>query len=184
MTAKQATIEIVEHSVPVLKGDAPEVIQVLRKLGAVALESARAAVERYMDLVRFIREREVLPQTVTRELKDLGFVDSRISEIKRLAFVSDAEWRKIDGEKMGFKLALQEARKGARKPKSKSEQDAEDAFRLKLCAVFEQFVPVGGKLPKWMQGFSLPVNGCVASITVRRAKKVEKELHGVNQPSN
>ncbi|SDU18045.1 hypothetical protein SAMN05444156_2446 [Verrucomicrobium sp. GAS474] len=72
------------------------------------------AVMCYMALCIEIRRHQLAPKEVTVLLSAAGYNYSRISEVKRVAFVSDEIFQKFLSEGLGFRSALRLARGGER----------------------------------------------------------------------
>ncbi len=178
MTAKPgeqlALVETDGKSISTVEKDTAADIKRLRALGKEAMEAAKVALGCYMKLVDFVREKQIAPKTLGAELKLLGYRDSRISEIKAIAYTSDAVYKQITDDRLGFKVAYESAKKAKRKAgQTASQQTFESECTGALSRTFEQYVPVAGKLPPWMKAFSLTINGCVVGITVRRDRKTK-----------
>jgi hypothetical protein len=87
----------------------------LQALGRRALALAGETVASYMELCRYVREKQYAPKEVSLYLGEVGYPPERISEIKRVAFCSEELWeRYIDGT-MGFRPALLKAREETEK---------------------------------------------------------------------
>jgi hypothetical protein len=97
----------------------------LRQLATELQASMVDAVGKYIAVCEHIREAQLMPLTVTRELKQLGFADSRISEIKRVSMVSDAIWEQYKNRTIGFKIALDIARQETFEAAEKAKKEAE-----------------------------------------------------------
>lgn len=173
-----------KEAVSTVENDTAADIKQLRALAKAAYEAATAALMSYMALIDFVREKQIAPPVLARELKALNFRDSRISEVKAIAYTSDAVYSEIVKNKLGFKVAYEKVKKAKRNARaSAADLSTEEEFRRRLAALLEQYVPVSGKcsastiarVAGWMKAFSLTVNGCVVSITVRRAKQAAKQ---------
>jgi hypothetical protein len=64
----------------------------------------------YRILVEEIRKAQLTPEQVTRCLESAGYAKWRISEVKRVAFVSDVMWREFKEQWQGFRPMLVKVR--------------------------------------------------------------------------
>ncbi|OAM88049.1 hypothetical protein AW736_21320 [Termitidicoccus mucosus] len=97
----------------------------LRQLAMELQASMADAVGKYIAVCDHIRKAQLMPVTVTAELKQLGFADSRISEIKRVSMVSDVVWEQYKSRTIGFKVALDIARQEAIEEAEEAKKEAE-----------------------------------------------------------
>lgn len=164
--SKAEQLEIVESS----SSEKPDDVKKLRKLAQEAFSAAQEAMDKYWQLLVYIREAQIAPATITKELPELGYSPQRISEIKRIAFSSNQVFDEYKSKAIGFKLALQKAREEKAKPAEKTTEQGKDAYILQLDSVFVQHVPVAGKVAPWMRKLQIEVNGCIITVTVVRNK--------------
>lgn len=113
--------------------------EALKKLRTLAQDLDKAmdkTVEKYITLCEHIRVSQFMPKTIAAELTPLGFPPSRISEIQRVALVSDEVWSQYKSRAIGFRVALQMAR----------EERAEEATRKAAAeAARNPELPLGEK---------------------------------------
>jgi len=112
-----------------------ELSAVDKPLLKIARDCVNAAINlgmTYLELVGDIRKRSIDPVTVTATLKEAGFADSRISEVKRVAFASEEVYKEIAAAQLGFKAAVTAARLAEHK------EDIERGDFVKLLESSEQ----------------------------------------------
>lgn len=99
----------------------------LRELARDLQGAMTNTVEKYMAVCQHIRDAQMMPVQVKKELAALGFADSRISEVNRVAQVSDEVWAQYKSRVIGFKMTLELAR--AEKAVETAKKAAEEAAR-------------------------------------------------------
>jgi len=150
--------------------DSAENVNGLRQVAAEALEAATKALDAYWRLCVFIREKQLTPVSVNKVLKELGYGEVRISEIKRVSFSSDKIFEEYRKKAIGFRLALKEARKASKKETQVTSEEI--LFAEALARVVQEFVPLKGKLPFWLKSFEMEAQGAHVKFTcVRRETK-------------
>jgi len=80
------------------------------RLGQEIIKQTVETGRRYYDLCVYCREKQLAPALVSSELKKLGFVKQRITEINRVWQCSDALWDKFKARMIGFRQALELSR--------------------------------------------------------------------------
>jgi hypothetical protein len=168
---KNTPVEIVDPLIPVVKSEKPsadsvENIEGLRTVASQALDAAKVALDAYWRLCVFIREKQLTPVTVNKVLKELGYGEVRISEIKRVSFSSDKIFEEFRKKTIGFRLALKEARKVARGPVQVTSEEV--LFAEAMGRLVQEFVPLKGKLPFWLKSFEMEAQGAVVTFTAVR----------------
>ncbi|HYE31960.1 MAG TPA: hypothetical protein VEH27_11060 [Methylomirabilota bacterium] len=88
---------------------APEVARLVT-IAKQALKAEAKLKSRYLAICEYIRRHQLLPRMVTEALSEAGYPKSRISEIKRVAFVSPEIWAMFKKDLIGFKPLLRRAR--------------------------------------------------------------------------
>lgn len=86
----------------------------LRRLARQVQVSSVRLGDKYLSLCKYIREQELHPKQVSKELGELGFHRSTVSQIMRVAFALDESWADFEARRIGFKRALNLARVSAR----------------------------------------------------------------------
>jgi len=78
------------------------------------IASAREAVitvgQKYVELCKWIRQKQIAPKMVTNLLIGLGFAKSRVSEINRIAQCADELWKEYEAGLIGRNRILELAR--------------------------------------------------------------------------
>ena len=116
--------------------DAPDDIRALRKAASDLQTSAKKMQEKYFDLCTCIRERQISPPTVQKELQALGFSAPRIAEIKKVSFTSPTIFLEYKEKTIGFKLALKAARaEGKDASKTPQQLSLKRTLTFKDCLV-------------------------------------------------
>ena len=67
--------------------------------------------EKYVELCKWIRQKQIAPKLVTEHLLALGFAKSRVSEVNRIAQCADELWNEYEAGKIGRNRILEIARK-------------------------------------------------------------------------
>lgn len=89
----------------------------LRKLGLAVIESCGVVGERYLALCKYVRTAGPAPKLVRKVLLDLGYKNSRVSEIMRVALATESLWSQYEAKALGFDRTLSMARMENGKPK-------------------------------------------------------------------
>lgn len=146
-----------------------KIISGLKKRAVDALTAAEKALNKYWELLVYIRDNQIPPPVVSQQLKEAGYQDSRVAEVKRVAFCSPQLFDQYRNRAIGFRLALGKAREEAGAGKAAPKPLAESAqFRNELMRLCEGYVPAAGKVPKWLRSVKLEVQGCEIVFTVKR----------------
>lgn len=88
-----------------------EAVTKLRTLAKDLQGAMTTTLEKYVAICEHIRVSQMMPTTLRTELSALGFASARISEIQRVALVSDEVWAQYKSRAIGFKVTLELARK-------------------------------------------------------------------------
>ncbi len=107
-------LEIVADSKPVTESPPPAVIGQLRKLITDAENQAEKAVGAYFKLCVFIREKQISPEQLTKELTQRKYAKQRITEIKTVSYAPELVFKRYQEKVTSFRLALGEARQEKR----------------------------------------------------------------------
>lgn len=107
----------------------------LAELADATTEALAGAISKYSDLVLYVRDSHLDPHLVTETLKARGFKESRISEVKRVAFGDPELLDRIRQQTIGFKSALAEAR-------GKPKLDKAAKFTLRLNTAVARLIRV------------------------------------------
>lgn len=78
--------------------------------GYNARKVALEAVSMYVELCKEIRATFMTPPQVSKILKALGYLDARISEVKRVSFVSDQAFQEFLSRGLGWRATVEAAR--------------------------------------------------------------------------
>jgi hypothetical protein len=158
--------------------EVPADIKALRKAAHDFRDSVEKAQNKYWALCVLIRERQISPEAVQRELAEVGFRPERISEIKKVCFAPAALFEEFKARKVGFRLALARAREEEKSPVEQTElplpkktESASQRFKRELTEFLELSIPVSGPLPK-MFSFTVKgkANGYAFSLKVAKQK--------------
>lgn len=160
----------------------PSDVKALRKAAQDFRNCVEKAQKKYWELCVLIRDRQIAPDVVTKELVEVGFRPERIAEVKRVCFASVPVFEDFRAGKIGFRFALQRARTEATDDAAVQEElpgvtqrneSPEQRFKRELREFLELHVPVSGTLPKM---FSYAVkgtaNGHAFTLTVSKKKSV------------
>jgi len=82
----------------------------IQELGKGIIVAMGELGEKYLRLILFIRANQVSPKLVSRELTNLGFKRSRVSEINRIAQCGDKLFKQYEAKLIGFNKILDLAR--------------------------------------------------------------------------
>jgi len=104
MPAKAVKVDSVETKLQVAQ--AAEV----RRLASEIVVSTGELAGKYLSLCRYVRENKIPSKTVSRELTQLGFKRSRISEINRVCDAPDKVFTAFAAKEIGFQKAIDWAR--------------------------------------------------------------------------
>lgn len=154
----------------------PKDIAGLRKLATDALNQHQKAVKAYWALCVYIRTKQITPDIVTQELRDRGFADSRISEIKRVAFCAPALFEDFRKGVVGFRFVLgQERAQKLLPPPEQTEMPTilkgEDKLKAEMIDALSAIIPLKGPLPLLLRyQFPVVVNGYSVTIRVKKIK--------------
>jgi len=95
-----------------------------------------AVADSYVKLCRYIREKQMQPQTIRAVLFSCGFAKTRVSEVLKVASATKDKWDQIEAKSLGFRKALELTRDsvkllkdigGTVDPKIVEEQEEYDA---------------------------------------------------------
>jgi len=161
--------------------ESPRDIAKLRKLATDAINQHQKAVKAYWALCVHIRDAQLTPDVVQRELGERGFAASRISEIKRVAFCAPALFEEYRQGVVGFRFVLGKARDGDEAAPSDQEEipevlKAEDKLRKEISEALEGVIPLTGPLPKLLRySFPVVVNGYEVTLKIKKTKETAKK---------
>lgn len=112
----------------------------LRQLGELFVRGAMAVGNLYLRICDHIRAYDIDPAEVSQALSQAGFPESRISEVKRVAYAPQEIYMEYSAGRYGFRVALEKSRlyyaAHRTKPQAKRRQLRKAAGRLiKLASV-------------------------------------------------
>jgi len=79
----------------------------LTVLGEELKAAVLATGEKYLNLCKHIREKQIPPVIVRENLLKLGFAKTRVSEINRVAQCGDEVWNEFEARSLSFRKVLQ-----------------------------------------------------------------------------
>lgn len=163
----------------------PKAIGELRKLAGDAINTCQRAQKLYLKLCVYIRENQLSPAVVQRELSSLGYHAAAIARLNSIANAPTAIFESYKSEETSFRFTLQRAREAKREKKPKQQefpsvkQDSPkwklEKLRQDLRDLLELFIPVVPR--KGSEHVTLTVNftanGCPCSLQVGPRKKTK-----------
>lgn len=153
----------------------PAVIGQLRKLITDAENLAEKAVGAYFKLCTFIRENQISPEQLTKELTQRKYPASRISEIKTVSYAPEAVFKRYREKVTSFRLALGEARQSVRDkqeqlPGMQSRGSLLDRLHQAVADVLAEHLPLTGKQTPYA-GVTLKISVNNWPVTVKLNKR-------------
>jgi len=82
----------------------------LHELGQEIIAAAGVMGDKYLKLVKYIRDNKLAPKLVTHELLALGFKKDTVSKINRVAMASNELFNQFEAKLLGFNKVLDLAR--------------------------------------------------------------------------
>lgn len=169
-------LEIVTDLKPVKDTPPPAVIGQLRKLIVDAENLAEKAVGAYFKLCVFIRENQISPEQLTKELTQRKYAPSRISELKMVSYAPEMVFKRYREKVTSFRLALAEARqvnrdKQAVLPGVAAKQGKLESLGRQLQDVLELYLPVvGNGKPYAGVTWQKHCNGFLVTVKIARQR--------------
>lgn len=156
-------------------GPPPPVIGQLRKLITDAENQAEKAVGAYFKLCSFIRENQISPEHLTKELRQRKYAPSRISEIKMVSYAPDSVFKRYREKVTSFRLALGEARQADRDkqeqlPGTPSSGSLLDKLHAAIADVLCEHLPLTGRQTPF-SGVTLRITANNWPVTVKLNKR-------------
>lgn len=160
-------------------GPPPPVIGQLRKLITDAENQAEKAVGAYFKLCSFIRENQISPEHLTKELTQRKYAPSRISEIKTVSYAPEAVFKRYREKVTSFRLALGEARQVTRDkqeslPGIPARGSLLDKLHAAIADVLCEHLPLTGKQTPF-KGVTLKLTANNWPVTVKLSKREESK---------
>jgi len=127
----------------------------LLPLAKDCIQAGHLFADKFRKVIHFIRDFDMPPKEVAAVLKEAGWTDSRISEVKAITYAPPDVWKEYATGKLGWRPALEAARE-AKPSKEKRKQPTSKFFKI-----LNLHVKLATRNPKLAGISTTPENFCI-----------------------